>query len=512
MAIIPTDRKEKSDITDSAPLDKGGKKKNQGQTEVKLNKAGDVLVNKPELDPLKEEKSHTVAMLFGRMNPPTKGHEENIEGLKKLAKEHNADHVVIASHSHDGEKNPLSPEQKLKHLKRAFPDTNIKTSSKAQPTLLHHASELHKQGYKHLIVAGGGDRADEYHKLLNKYNGVEGRHGHYKFDSITVKSTGERKEGVSGSDMRKHVKSGNFDKFREGLPSKIRENEGHAKELFHDVKGGLKEYYERVGRLIERFVHGKVNEELAHSRDWGTSTLVKQLKKVTPGETTPTGRDIGAEGVVSEESLDEVSQEVLAKAWHKRYQQSRTAERGSPEFNKAIKSMQRINKVSSERIAKKLASMSHDEYSKGLLAAADSERKRNPNYTHEEVELGEGIKSILHKMAAKHYSRKADDAYDMDDEEGFKKAVDKSEYHRVKAGGKPTRINTNPDAKFLTKEEALDEAFLHDPDTYLRMATQAREQGKILRAALLTRIAAAVRRHDTATAMTLRRSLPQTQE
>ena len=59
-----------------------------------------------------EEETKSVAMLYGRMNPPTKGHEENINGLKDLAKKHNADHVVVASHSHDPKKNPLSPEQK----------------------------------------------------------------------------------------------------------------------------------------------------------------------------------------------------------------------------------------------------------------------------------------------------------------------------------------------------------------------------------------------------------------
>ena len=59
---------------------------------VKLNKAGDELVINPkERDqPLVEEKSSTVAMLFGRMNPPTSGHEENINGLKKLADQHKA--------------------------------------------------------------------------------------------------------------------------------------------------------------------------------------------------------------------------------------------------------------------------------------------------------------------------------------------------------------------------------------------------------------------------------------
>lgn len=74
----------------------------------------------------------------------------------------------------------------------------------------------------------------------------------------------------------------------------------------------------------------------------------------------------------------------------------------------------------------------------------------------EEVELGEGIKSMVHKFLAKRASKKADDAYDMGDEKEFQKQVDKSEYHRVKAGGKPTRINKNPDAKFLTTREEIE--------------------------------------------------------
>lgn len=186
-----------------------------------------------------EEETKSVAVLFGRMNPPTSGHEENINGLKSLAAKHNADHMVIASHSHDPKKNPLSPESKLKHLNRAFPGTNIKVASKEQPTILHHAADMHKQGYSHLIIAGGGDRADEYKRLLNQYNGKEGRHGYYNFKKITVASTGERKAGVSGSDMRNHVKNNDFHSFKAGLPSHMQNNEKHARELFHDVKKGM---------------------------------------------------------------------------------------------------------------------------------------------------------------------------------------------------------------------------------------------------------------------------------
>lgn len=206
---------------------------------------------------LVEEKQKSLAILFGRMNPPTKGHEENVNGLKRMAREHNADHLVIASHSHDASKNPLDPATKLKHLKRAFPDTNVITSSKEKPTIMHQAAEAHKKGYTHLIVAGGGDRINEYHHLLNKYNGVEGRHGYYKFDHIEVKSTGERKAGISGSDMRNNVKSGNFKDFKKNLPTNIQKNPVHSTELFHDVtKGmGLHESVDR-GRNRAIFVTG----------------------------------------------------------------------------------------------------------------------------------------------------------------------------------------------------------------------------------------------------------------
>ena len=188
---------------------------------------------------LNEEKRKSLAVLFGRMQPITKGHEENVNGLKKLAHENNADHLVIASHSHDASKNPMDVATKMKHLKRAFPDTNITHSDKANPTIMHQAAKAHAKGYNHLIVAGGGDRAQEYHHLLNKYNGVPGRHGYYKFDKIEVKSTGERKAGVSGTDMRNHIKSGNFNEFRKGLASNIAKDHTHSAELFHDMSKGM---------------------------------------------------------------------------------------------------------------------------------------------------------------------------------------------------------------------------------------------------------------------------------
>jgi len=192
---------------------------------------------------LLEGKEKTAVLLFGRMNPITSGHEENVNAAHDLATSSGGHLHVVASGSHDEKKNPLSPDQKQKHLQRAFghlDDTTITTATKAKPTIMHHASEIAKTGAKHLVIAGGSDRAEEYKSLLNKYNGVSGKaHGEYHFDSISVKNTGERKAGVSGTDMRTHAASGNFNQFRAGLPSKIKKSATHSKEIYNDVRGGM---------------------------------------------------------------------------------------------------------------------------------------------------------------------------------------------------------------------------------------------------------------------------------
>lgn len=206
-------------------------------------------------DILTESAKKSEVLLFGRMNPPTSGHEENVLAAHKLAQQHGAHLSVVASHSHDPKKNPLSPAQKNKHLNRAFghlKNTTISTSSKEHPSILHQAAAAHQRGVKHLILVGGEDRAEGHAKLIKQYNGVEGKgHGYYKFDRISVKNTGARKAGISGTDLRKHVASGNYDEFKRHVPSHIAANDRHARELFNHVRAGLtqKEQFDRESYL-----------------------------------------------------------------------------------------------------------------------------------------------------------------------------------------------------------------------------------------------------------------------
>jgi len=207
-----------------------------------------------ELVEEKEAGKHAV-MTFGRMNPPTTGHLKVINKVREVADKVGGSHHVIVSHSQDSKKNPLSGEQKVKHLKRYSPGTNFEASSKEHPSIFHHAEKLHNQGVTHLHVVVGSDRVKEFKDSLNKYNGKPNKEGKvlYNFKKITVHSAGHRdpdaegSEGMSGTKMREHAKSGNFKEFRKGVPEHV--SDKHAKELMQDTRKGM--------GLHEETSHGK---------------------------------------------------------------------------------------------------------------------------------------------------------------------------------------------------------------------------------------------------------------
>jgi|694.fasta_scaffold00188_86 hypothetical protein len=217
---------------------------------------------------LTEKAENHAVMAFGRMNPPTTGHEVLVNKVKDVAKSVGGSHHVILSHSQDTEKNPLSSEQKVKHAKRFFPGTNISTASKEKPTFLHHASELYKKGVTHLHMVAGSDRVEEYKKTLHKYNGVKDAHGHFNFKHIEVHSAGERDPdaegttGMSASKMRGHATSGNFKEFKKGIPKHVADH--HAKELYNDVRKGMsiKEFIEINESFVELLNEGVHDESI----------------------------------------------------------------------------------------------------------------------------------------------------------------------------------------------------------------------------------------------------------
>jgi len=63
-------------------------------------------------DFLFEQREKHAVMAFGRLNPPTLGHEKLVNKVKSIAQKVGGTAHIVVSHSQDSEKNPLSAAQK----------------------------------------------------------------------------------------------------------------------------------------------------------------------------------------------------------------------------------------------------------------------------------------------------------------------------------------------------------------------------------------------------------------
>ena len=239
-------------------------------------------------------------MAFGRMSPPTTGHEVLVNKVKDVAKSVGGSHSVVLSHTQDKDKNPLSSADKLKHAKRFFPDTNLSTSSKESPTFLSHAAELHKKGVTHLHMVAGSDRVEEYKKKLAQYNGTH-KGALFNFKKITVHSAGQRDPdaegttGMSASKMRGHAASGNFKEFKKGIPKHVPEH--HAKEMFSDVRKGMQIKEENEPRIPKK--EGQPDKSDKHSdlyTDEDPKGTIHGLKFATTEDAEASVRKIKSSG------------------------------------------------------------------------------------------------------------------------------------------------------------------------------------------------------------------------
>ena len=190
-------------------------------------------------------KDKHIITTFGRVNPPTIGHQKLFDKVKSLADSQGAEHDIRVSHSQDSKKNPLTQEQKLTHLRHMFPEHNFSGSSKEQPSFIHHLKDLHSKGYTHVTMVAGSDRVPEYQKIVDKYNKPG---GDFHFKRINIVSAGHRDpdaegaEGMSASKMRQHAQDGNYHTFKSGLPSHV--SHEHAKKLYNDVRKGMGLHHE----------------------------------------------------------------------------------------------------------------------------------------------------------------------------------------------------------------------------------------------------------------------------
>ena len=171
---------------------------------------------------------------FGRFQPPTIGHEENIKGVKNAASK--CDWRVYTSKSHDKTgKNPLESTKKVQWMKKMF-RSYANNICNAQKSVIECLQDIQNDGYDDAVLVVGSDRVAAF-QWIHKYNGKD-----YYFRSLEVVSSGNRDAdgdtfAISGTKMRRAAFAEDFTAFRQGIPRALSDCE--CKKLMNEIKSNL---------------------------------------------------------------------------------------------------------------------------------------------------------------------------------------------------------------------------------------------------------------------------------
>ena len=184
----------------------------------------------------KEASTDTLTLAFGRFNPPTVGHEKLLQMARKTAA--GGDLKIYPSRTQDPKKNPLDPDMKVSFMKKMFPDFDENIVNDDEMRSIFNVLQTADGEYKNVTIIVGSDRQSEFESLATKYNGEL-----YNFDDIRVVSAGVRDadaegvEGMSASKMRKAVVDDDFEAFKRGVPSSVKDADAQA--LYDAVRTGM---------------------------------------------------------------------------------------------------------------------------------------------------------------------------------------------------------------------------------------------------------------------------------
>lgn len=175
-----------------------------------------------------------IVVVWGRFNPPTKGHETVFNEAAAVANHKGFDLRIYASRSQDPKSNPLPVSLKVEYLQEIFPRyaQSIMEPSPSCDTIVKIFKSCQEE-YNNFILVVGQDRVDDFHALLTEK--VESN-----YRSIEVWSAGDRDpeakgvKGVSANKMREYALRGDYANFKAALPGSV--DKKLAKALMEDIK------------------------------------------------------------------------------------------------------------------------------------------------------------------------------------------------------------------------------------------------------------------------------------
>ena len=372
-----------------------------GIKNIKIDKRGKILsfeeIEKKvrSFEQFLEAKQKTVVFSFGRFNPPTVGHQKLLQKIIQTAKQQSGQPMMFVSYSQDAKKNPLTAKQKIAYIKKMFPKEARQLKLQDNPKLrnaMDIATELNGK-YDNLVMVVGSDRVKDFKTLLNKYNGVDSRHGYYKYDNIQIVSAGERDpdaEGVTGmsaSKMRAAAASGDYESFSLGLPSSFKDGE----KLFKDIRLGMnvKEQLKPFKPIVEMNNMELIREQYFQNLIYNIGDWVKDSKTGVIGEVVKRGTNYIT---LVEENF------TLHKVWLEDAESMEKQEKKLPEAVSFLKNRNLWEKLQRERLpSKKEAGEKEDSHKKewGTKELTNRLKKITPGETVKES------KEKLKKFASK---------------------------------------------------------------------------------------------------------------
>ena len=111
-----------------------------------------------------EAKQKTVVFSFGRLNPPTVGHQKLLQKIVQTAKKMSGQPMMFVSYSQDAKKNPLTAKQKISYIKKMFPKEDRQIEIK-EDTGIRNAIDVATAlngYYENLVMVVGSDRVRDF--------------------------------------------------------------------------------------------------------------------------------------------------------------------------------------------------------------------------------------------------------------------------------------------------------------------------------------------------------------
>jgi hypothetical protein len=202
-----------------------------------------------------EEKESTVAIIFGRFNPPHKGHRAAWE----LASQADA-WFVGTNKSTQGPKDPLPFDVKVSAMKTIMPE--VKGHIVAETSWLTLASKVFEQFPDATLLCLTDE--DWVTKTIKEYNGKEGPHGFYNFKNIQQQPTPRLSSATA---LRDAVIKGDRDAFTRaaGVPA---DTKVAGKSFFDLVAEYLLPYTNAPKKVAKKKKEQEVAERSRDPEDW----------------------------------------------------------------------------------------------------------------------------------------------------------------------------------------------------------------------------------------------------